>query len=101
MRRTGRARPRWRPRRWRCLARTARPAACGCEARRWPAGTGRRGPGFGGREWWWWSWSLRDRDLGRVGDDAPVEHLDAAGHPPGDALVVGDDQDRDAAVVQA
>ena len=37
---------------------------------------------------------------GGVGDDAPVEHLDAAPHPGGDRMVVGDHDDRGAAGVE-
>src|ERR1700761_8156787 len=35
-----------------------------------------------------------------VGDDVPVEHLDAAAGPGGDRLVVGDDDDRGALLVE-
>ena len=62
---TGRARRRSRPRRSRCPAPTARPAACGCAARRRPAGPGRRaaaGPPLGG------AWS----PAGRGGGDRAV-----------------------------
>ena len=36
----------------------------------------------------------RRQDGAGVGDDVPVEHLDAAPHPGGDRVVVGDDDDR-------
>ena len=44
--------------------------------------------------------SCVDGGVGGVGDDAPVEHLDPAGHAGGDALVVGDHHDRGAGRVQ-
>src|SRR5581483_10494478 len=102
---TGRAPPRWRLPRWRYPGRTARPAACGCAVRRWTAVPGPTGIA-GGSHASSCSRVLRWRDGGRacsggaddgagipaagVSDDAPVEHLDAAGHAAGDADVVGD-----------
>src|SRR5258708_7145423 len=42
----------------------------------------------------------RGRRAGDVADDLPVEHLDLAGHPRRDVLVVGDDGDGGAVGVQ-
>src|ERR1017187_517699 len=105
---TGRGRPRWQRLRKRCQARTGWPAACGCAARRLLSGPGPRAAAAeaersGARSWprpWNQHWVAGRAISGRVGDDVPVEHLDLPGHPPGDVLVVGDDDDGDAALVQ-
>ena len=99
-RRPGQGRRRSRRRRSRCRARTARRAACGCAARCWPGRPGRRDaagpptgrPGGRPRPMWWSCQSFLDG--AGVGDDVPVEHLDAPPRPGGDRVVVGDDDDR-------